>query len=252
MVLLTRAILSFKLNFYIPISKVGCQFHPSHYGHLITSPVLMYNITSSLHHHHITTSPSHHYITITSPHHDITITSSLHPRPHHLQMQENMKRATHRDAVNSQQFFFRQQVLPTTEDLSAEQRGDSPPSEQEYLPMSIDAIVNGQEGFYGLVPLVRMYVDSVDMDVDTRCTVLRYLSFISKKASGVCVCVCMCVCLYVCLHVCVCMLCICLCVHMCVCACMFVCTCCMSVCIYIYMLLLYKCCVIMACVYLWE
>ncbi|KAL5493226.1 hypothetical protein EMCRGX_G014373 [Ephydatia muelleri] len=119
-VLLTRAILSFKLNFYIPISK----------------------------------------------------------------MQENMKRATHRDAVNSQQFFFRQQVLPTTEDLSAEQRGDSPPSEQEYLPMSIDAIVNGQEGFYGLVPLVRMYVDSVDMDVDTRCTVLRYLSFISKKASG--------------------------------------------------------------------
>ena len=129
-----------------------------------------------------------------------------------------------------------------TEDLSAEQRGDSPPSEQEYLPMSIDAIVNGQEGFYGLVPLVRMYVDSVDMDVDTRCTVLRYLSFISKKASGVCVCVwcvCVCLCLYVCLHVCVCMLCICLCVHVLVCLCVLV------VC-------LYKCCVVMACVYLWE
>ncbi len=41
-----------------------------------------------------------------------------------------------------------------------------------------------QDEFPGLIPLVRMYVNSVEMDVDTRCTVLNYLRFISKKASG--------------------------------------------------------------------
>lgn len=29
-----------------------------------------------------------------------------------------------------------------------------------------------------------MYVNSVDIDVDTRCTILTYLRFISKRASG--------------------------------------------------------------------
>lgn len=132
-------------------------------------------------HHHWT----HHHITARH-HHIIT---------HHyliLQMQENMKRATHRDAVNSEQFFFRQQILPSTEDSSADQ--------QEYEPMSIDAIINGKEGFHGLVPLVRMYVDSINMDVDTRCTVLRYLSLISRKASGMFV---LCICMYMfCKYVC--------------------------------------------------
>lgn len=41
-----------------------------------------------------------------------------------------------------------------------------------------------QDEFPGLLPLVRMYVNSVDIDVDTRCTILQYLRFISKKASG--------------------------------------------------------------------
>ena len=29
-----------------------------------------------------------------------------------------------------------------------------------------------------------MYVNSIDIDVDTRCTILQYLRFISKRASG--------------------------------------------------------------------
>lgn len=91
-----------------------------------------------------------------------------------------MRRATQRDAINTQQFYFRQQVVPSTDD----QQGG--PTEQEYAPMTLDAIVNGKDGFHGLVPLVRSYVDSVDMDVNTRCTVLQYLSLISRKASGGC------------------------------------------------------------------
>lgn len=42
-----------------------------------------------------------------------------------------------------------------------------------------------QDEYPGLLSLVRMYVNSIDMDVDTRCTVLQYLRFISKRASGI-------------------------------------------------------------------
>ena len=50
--------------------------------------------------------------------------------------------------------------------------------------MYIDSIAWLQDEFPGLLSLVRMYVNSIDMDVDTRCTVLQYLRFISKRASG--------------------------------------------------------------------
>ena len=77
-VLLTRAILSFKLNFYVPMSKV----------------------------------------------------------------EENMKRAEARDAVNSQKFYFRKSVVPEDED---EEKGAQPQShDHEYTLMSIDTILNGK------------------------------------------------------------------------------------------------------------
>lgn len=41
-----------------------------------------------------------------------------------------------------------------------------------------------QDEFPGLLPLVRMYINSVEMDVETRCTILQYLRVISKRASG--------------------------------------------------------------------
>ena len=41
-----------------------------------------------------------------------------------------------------------------------------------------------QDEFPGLIPLVRMYVNSIDVDVDTRCTIMQYLKLISKRASG--------------------------------------------------------------------
>lgn len=35
--------------------------------------------------------------------------------------------------------------------------------------------------FPGLVPLIRNYLDSADVDVDTRCSISQYLSFIQVK-----------------------------------------------------------------------
>ena len=43
-----------------------------------------------------------------------------------------------------------------------------------------------QEGeFPGLVPLMEHYLDSVDIDIDTRCTISQYLKLIQDRASGI-------------------------------------------------------------------
>lgn len=53
--------------------------------------------------------------------------------------------------------------------------------------MTIDEIINGSrnpDGFPGLVPLVESYLNSVNVDVETRCELARYLDFIQKRANG--------------------------------------------------------------------
>uniref|UniRef100_A0A183CQ60 Glutamate--cysteine ligase n=1 Tax=Globodera pallida TaxID=36090 RepID=A0A183CQ60_GLOPA len=104
---------------------------------------------------------------------------------------ENMKRAVRRDAITAEKFHFRRALAhcqhtpegnPCTE--------GRPPAEPEPDPcnntaeMSIDEIVNGNADFPGLVPLMLQFLNSADVDVDTRCTVNQYLSFIQKRARG--------------------------------------------------------------------
>jgi glutamate--cysteine ligase catalytic subunit len=135
MVLVTRAILSFDLNFYIPIKKVD----------------------------------------------------------------ENMERAHKLDAVLNERFYFRKNPFasrPSRSNFGDESRPGSaapsrPPSptgpvEEEYTEMTVNEIVNGcpTTGFPGLIPLVESYLDSVNVDVQTRCELATYLELIAKRASG--------------------------------------------------------------------
>lgn len=138
MVLVTRAILSFDLNFYIPIQKVD----------------------------------------------------------------ENMERAHGVDAVLKDKFYFRKNPFPPRPSRANTVFGDdsrpgsampsrpgSPgtlPVEEEYEEMTINEIINGSvDGdFPGLIPIVESYLDSVNVDVQTRCELSTYLSLISKRASG--------------------------------------------------------------------
>lgn len=137
MVLVTRAILSFDLNFYIPIKKVD----------------------------------------------------------------ENMERAHAVDAVLKERFHFRKNPFPSRLSRANTVFGDEsrpgsamasrPGSpgvavEDEYEAMSIDEIVNGSAtgDFAGLIPIVQSYLDSVNVDVGTRCRLSTYLELIGKRASG--------------------------------------------------------------------
>lgn len=140
-VLITRAILSFDLNFYIPIKKTD----------------------------------------------------------------ENMQIAHRRDAVLNDKFYFRKNpfALRTPRPYSANggssgtttpatlSRPPTPtgPVEEEYELMSIDEIMNGSpptssNEFPGLIPLVESYLDSMNVDVETRCELAAYLDLIRKRADG--------------------------------------------------------------------
>ncbi|KAK3325820.1 glutamate-cysteine ligase-domain-containing protein [Apodospora peruviana] len=157
-VLITRAILSFGLNFYIPIVKVD----------------------------------------------------------------ENMETAHARDAVLDRKFWFRRNPFPVRPSRAVQgsrpasgastpnggvSRPPTPPTptgpvEDEYRLMSVNEVINGtayarssstttvgdgdedEEEFPGLIPLVESYLDSVNVDVVTRCELATYLDLIRKRASG--------------------------------------------------------------------
>jgi len=135
MVLITRAILSFDLNFYIPIVKVD----------------------------------------------------------------DNVETAHARDAVLEKRFYFRKNPFPNRTPRSAvgsnanspaASRPASPvsPVEDEYALMTVDEVINGSQSeehdFPGLIPIVESYLDSVNVDVNTRCELSTYLDLIRKRASG--------------------------------------------------------------------
>ncbi|MGH0182767.1 UNVERIFIED_CONTAM: hypothetical protein FKN15_010903 [Acipenser sinensis] len=56
---------------------------------------------------------------------------------------------------------------------------------EEYALMSIDTLINGKEGvFHGLIPILNCYLENMEADVETRCTILNYFKLIKKRASG--------------------------------------------------------------------
>jgi glutamate--cysteine ligase catalytic subunit len=52
--------------------------------------------------------------------------------------------------------------------------------------MTVDEIINGKidGSFPGLIPLVESYLDSMNVDVETRCEIAQYLDLIKGRANG--------------------------------------------------------------------
>nr|XP_031544503.1 glutamate--cysteine ligase catalytic subunit isoform X2 [Vicugna pacos] len=100
---------------------------------------------------------------------------------------ENMKVAQKRDAVLRDRFYFRKDICKggsAVVDGCGKAAGAEPAAE-EYALMTIDTIINGKEGvFPGLIPILNSYLENMEVDVDTRCSILNYLKLIKKRASG--------------------------------------------------------------------
>ncbi|XP_069582888.1 glutamate--cysteine ligase catalytic subunit isoform X1 [Ranitomeya imitator] len=101
---------------------------------------------------------------------------------------ENMKVAQKRDAVREGMFYFKKDIckagIAAVDGCYTAVNGTDAETE-EYTLMSIDTIINGKEGvFPGLLPILNSYLENMEVDVDTRCTILNYLKLIKKRASG--------------------------------------------------------------------
>lgn len=168
LVLVTRAILSFDLNFYIPISKVTENMQTAHARDAVLNERFYFRkrpLPSRPHRH--------------SPATSISVSAAVNGRI--------SGSSTPRNGIS---------------------RPPSPlgPVEDEYELMTIDEIINGQQqrqhqqnhhqeneingdsdseySFPGLIPLVETYLNSINIDVETRCGLARYLDLIRRRASG--------------------------------------------------------------------
>lgn len=171
-VLVTRAILSFDLNFYIPIARVTENMETAHARDAVLSERFYFrkNLFNA--------QRPHRY--------------GRHRSPH----------GGNGDGTNSA-------YASGTTTPNAQSRPETPVAlgsvEDEYRPMTINEIINGtgypmygsessqlngeptspaDPPFPGLIPLVESYLDSMNVDVQTRCQLSTYLDLIRKRASG--------------------------------------------------------------------
>ncbi|CAH1757314.1 6027_t:CDS:2 [Entrophospora sp. SA101] len=50
--------------------------------------------------------------------------------------------------------------------------------------MTINEIFNGNDKFPGLISLIFRYLESINVDIESRCMLGKYLRFVSKRAEG--------------------------------------------------------------------
>lgn len=84
-------------------------------------------------------------------------------------VEENMKRAEKRNAVNAEKFYFR--VNPDED-------------EPVIKELSADEIMNGGSGFPGLVPFIDRFLQDTATEIETSCKVKTYIQLIADRARG--------------------------------------------------------------------
>lgn len=153
MVLITRAILSFDLNLYIPIPRTTMNMETAHARNAVLEQKFYFR-----------KDPFPHRI------------SRLHQQHQH-QHQQQPNSNPNSTSGNTSDSSSRYSSGFSTPNLR--------PIESEYELMTIADIVNGTEdGFPGLIPLVESYLNGVNVDVETRCRLAAYLDFIRRRADG--------------------------------------------------------------------
>jgi glutamate--cysteine ligase catalytic subunit len=109
---------------------------------------------------------------------------------------ENMKEAQKRDAVKRSRFWFRKDIMTPVSPPEAAKCLDATgcPSasivceedkiDESCILMTANEIINGSSQFPGLVPLLKQYLLTVDVDAVVHCAINQYLNLISGRASG--------------------------------------------------------------------
>ncbi|PVU87665.1 hypothetical protein BB559_001713 [Furculomyces boomerangus] len=159
-VLLTRAILSFDLDFYLPISQMDINMERAHKRDAVLNEKFYFrkNVFSRQ-----SRSPSPNVSRSVSSESDGSSTS---------EKENGNNTSQHLGKQNTSQIFLSSgtgSILPVIEE------------------MTINEIMNGQKskgGFPGLLPIVYSYLNSANVDVITMSKLRKYLEFIRNRATG--------------------------------------------------------------------
>lgn len=166
-VLLTRVILSFGLNFYIPISKVDENMKRAHKRGAVLNEKFYFrkNVFAKrgTHPHHLLNGLNLQ---------DTTNGSGLRsPRSH----------SADADRTSPNHHYRRSGANTPTRSAESPQLD---PVESEYAEYTIAELINGCSGFPGLIPLITSYLNTLAIDIETRCVLESYLDLVSKRADG--------------------------------------------------------------------
>lgn len=153
-VLVTRAILSFDLNFYIPIARTTENMETAHARDAVLNRKFYFR-------------------------------KDPFPHPHRGSSRRSNGNGNGEGNGNGNGSYSGTPT-PNQSGTSSPQPFQEAPVESEYEPMTISEIINGSSTstFPGLIPLVESYLNSVNVDVETRCSVARYLALIRGRADG--------------------------------------------------------------------
>jgi glutamate--cysteine ligase catalytic subunit len=105
-------------------------------------------------------------------------------------VEENMRRAQLKDAVTDQTFYFRRQSFnaPSTSDDSGRHSQRLVPelSDVDIVEVTLNEIFNGsaEQNIRGIIPSVIQYLHSLGTCEFTLTGIYKYLTFLSKRASG--------------------------------------------------------------------
>ncbi|WRT68069.1 uncharacterized protein IL334_005044 [Kwoniella shivajii] len=177
-VLLTRAIISFDLNFYMPISKVDENMQRAQERSASTNqsfffrkhvfpldkPLARFDLQSR------PVSPPLSSPTANNHTHTNNPSSSSHHIPNGSR---SSSRHDNRNGRNAS---------PSSSTCST----PTEPYDQDESPeMTIDQIINGDgDSFPGLMGVVNAYLNSLNVDIGTKCDLRRYLDLIKYRAKG--------------------------------------------------------------------
>jgi len=162
-VLITRAILSFDLNFYIPIPRATENMEIAHRRDAVLNDKFFFRKDPFPAR---TVGKSSRAPSRAASRANSRTTSPSGVTPHHNHNNHNLLHQ-----LNNTPTFG--------------------PVEDEYELMTINEIINGPasesaSAFPGLLPLVESYLDSMNVDVETRCHLALYLDLIRRRADGRC------------------------------------------------------------------
>eukprot|EP00056_Hartaetosiga_gracilis_P013099 m.213929 g.213929 ORF g.213929 m.213929 type:complete len:721 (-) comp13796_c0_seq1:742-2904(-) len=204
-VLLTRTILSFNLNLYMPISKIDENMERAHARDALNTKKFWFR-------RYLSDERPVAFDDSDDEHDDNDNHNEREQQQNKQEVAEepmsaqDVMAAVHAKLVDHKERLGTQTTTPTTltgkcaptsicEEYKQKKKEEGKEEEVDLKEctfsdcimeeFTVNELINGADGgFVGFVPLVKQYIRGMDVDIDTRCVLDRYLAFVSDKAAG--------------------------------------------------------------------